>query len=168
MSWKANEKPCRRVGAAAHERSPQWPSWPQWQPTSRLGSCRDSRAHLVPNLQKAPIGKCAHESGRGAPALERFAPVEAGGVERFAPGGGAIRPTRQLAHRLKLESRTNREVRARTDTRAWTNLPREEPLPRTLARRCQVLWAAFRTALVLASPAQKHHRAEHRAMPCPA
>jgi hypothetical protein len=41
--------------------------------------------------KRARIGKFAHESGRSAPALERFAPVEAGGVERFAPGGGAIR-----------------------------------------------------------------------------
>ena len=64
-------------------------------------------------LKRARIGKCAHETGRSAPALERFAPVEARGVERFAPGGGAIRSTRQLAHRLKVESRTNREKRAR-------------------------------------------------------
>jgi len=35
-------------------------------------------------------------------------------VERFAPGGGANRPTRQPAHDLKLESRMNREKRART------------------------------------------------------
>ncbi len=52
-------------------------------------------------LKRARIGKFAHESGRSASALERFAPVEAVGVERFAPGGGAIRPTRQPAHDLK-------------------------------------------------------------------
>ena len=35
-------------------------------------------------LQKAPIGNGAHESGKTDPGVERFAPVEAEGVERFA------------------------------------------------------------------------------------
>ena len=62
----------------------------------------------MPNPKKAPIGNCAHESGRSAPALERFAPVEAGGVERFAPGGGANRSSKRPAHDV------TRECRART------------------------------------------------------
>ncbi len=50
--------------------------------------------HIPCQIRKsARIGKFAHESGRSAQALERFAPVEAGGVERFAPGDGANRPS---------------------------------------------------------------------------
>ena len=36
-------------------------------------------------LQKAPIGKFEHQSGKTDPGVERFAPVEVGGVERVAP-----------------------------------------------------------------------------------
>jgi hypothetical protein len=98
MSWKGTKNLADGCGAAARERSPQWPSWPQWQTTSRLGSCQERRARCVPNPKSARIGKCAHESGRSAPALERFAPVDAVGVERFAPGGGAIWLTRLGPH----------------------------------------------------------------------
>ena len=101
----------------------------------------DLAARLMPqdkckcraNPPKAPIGKFEHQSGKIDQPMERFAPGEAGGwsdspqgVERFAPGGGANRPTRQPAHDLDWESRapignrahesgnfsTNREWRA--------------------------------------------------------
>ena len=65
-------------------------------------------------------------------------------------------------------ARTNREIRARTDTRAGTNQRREVPLPHALARLRHAGRAAFRDSVGLIGPAQKHHWAEHLAMPCPA
>ena len=58
------------------------------------GSAHDREYMHIPcqTPKRARIGKFAHESGRSAPALERFAPVGVGGwsdspqgVERFAP-----------------------------------------------------------------------------------
>ena len=51
---------------------------------------------------------------------------------------------------------------------AGTNPRREVPLPNALASPCHALRAALRDSLGLIGPAQKHHWAEHLAMPCPA
>ena len=69
-SWKGTKNRADGYGAAARARSPQW------RPTSRLGSCPKTFASSVPMLQKAPIGKGAHESGKTDPGVERFAPPE--------------------------------------------------------------------------------------------
>ena len=74
--------------------------------------------------KRARIGKCAHESGRSAPALERFAPVEAGGwsdsprgMERFGSPAWGLTPPRPrgspppqtgITHESGI-ARTNRE-----------------------------------------------------------
>jgi hypothetical protein len=175
-SWKANEKPRRRV----------WSSRPRTlAPVALMAPvATDLAARLMSGSKRTSRAKSekAHESGNSRTNREgvprrwsdslQLRPWgwsdSPRGVERFAPVRG--RPTTlrgNAAHELAT-ARTNREVQARTDSWAWTNLPREVPLPRTLARLCHALWAAFRNALVLASPAWKHHRAEHRAMPCPA
>jgi hypothetical protein len=65
-------------------------------------------------------------------------------------------------------ARTNREIRARTDTRAGTNQRREVPLPHALARFRHAVRAAFRDSVGLIGHAHKHHWAEHLEMPCPA
>ena len=49
-----------------------------------------------------------------------------------------------------------------------TNQRREVPLPDALARHRHDLRAALRDSFGLIGPAQKHHWAEHLAMPCPA
>ena len=91
-----------------------------WQPASRLGSCPKTYASSVPMLQKAPIGKFEHQSGKIDQTLERFAPGEAGGwsdspqgVERIAPLGSL--PTTSIGNRAHQSgiARTNREISAR-------------------------------------------------------
>jgi hypothetical protein len=51
-------------------------------------------------------------------------------------------------------ARTNREIRARTDTPAGTNPRREVPLPREFARPRHALRAALRDSLGLIGPQQ--------------
>ena len=119
-SWKANEKPCRRV----------WSSGPRTvAPVALMAPvATDLAARLMPqdkckcraNPPKAPIGKFEHQSGQIDQTMERFAPGEAGGwsdspqgVERIAPLGSL--PTTSIGNRAHQSgiARTNREISAR-------------------------------------------------------
>jgi len=63
---------------------------------------------------------------------------------------------------------TNRADPGTNPPWAGTNQRREVSLPPVLARPRHALWTGLRDSLGLIGPAQKHHWAEHRAMPCPA
>ena len=113
--WRALTKGTKNradgYGAAARVRSPSWPLWlVATDLAARLMSGSKCTSRAKP--------RSAHESGNSRTnregSLLRWSDSlqlrPGGGAIR--PVGGAIRPTRQPAHCLKWQSRTNREIRA--------------------------------------------------------